>query len=330
MLRVGVDTGYGFTKAVADNGKRVSFPSIMAPAVADPLAGLFKNGVGHRVKISSMAGVEEKLVGEAAMQSQSAQGFVAQQEKPQTMHDLLLLTATYLCLGQQDDGEGISLAVGLPLSYYRMQKDALKKRLETLSAWVSVDGGERRYISFRNVVVFPQGAGALVAAGNALSKNGAVGLIDVGTYTTDFMLFNVRDGMPIAVAEACGSVEAGIHLLHRSLASEFEKQTGVPLPERMYQQTLELIQRGEALTYRGGKISLAPAFERAKREVAETIASQVLATWGDRTGFLSMTFFAGGGAVLFGDLLTERFQPSMVVNDPVFANAAGYMAMLPA
>jgi plasmid segregation protein ParM len=58
-----------------------------------------------------------------------------------------------------------NLVVGLPLSFYRGQKETLRERLSTLSAWVSVDGKERKYISFNNVMVFPQGAGALVSLG---------------------------------------------------------------------------------------------------------------------------------------------------------------------
>lgn len=329
MNVVSVDIGYGFTKAVSSTGERVSFPSVAAPAVADPLNGVFKDGVGHRVRISSLAGVEEKLVGEAALQSQAAQGFIAQQEKPQGLHDLLLLTAAYLCgAAVKPNNERPRLAVGLPLSFYRSQKDALKERLEILNAWVSVDGGEEKYVAFGEVAVFPQGAGALIALGSALPKSGTVGLIDVGTYTTDYLLFEVRKGMPVPIPEACGSVEVGIHLVHRALAAEFERQAGVPLPARMHQQVVEKIQNGEEITYRGREVKLAPAFAPVKRDAAEAIAAHVLAAWGDRTGFLSLTALAGGGAVLFGESLAGYFQQAVQVPDPVFANAVGYLMML--
>lgn len=329
MTKIGIDVGYGFTKAVSSSGIRVSFPSVVAPAVADPLSGLFRDGVGHRVKVSFLSGTEEKLVGESALQSQSAQTFVAQAEKPEKMHDLLLLTAAYLCgAGVKTNEERPSLAVGLPLSYYRMQKDILKERLANLAAWVSVDGGEEKYIAFKKVVVYPQGAGALVATGNALPKTGTIGLVDIGEYTSDFLLFNVKSGMPVPIPEACGSAEAGVHLIRRAIANEFEKQTGVPLPERMYQFVMDRLLAGEEITYRGREVKLSAAFARAKQDVAETIASHILAAWGDRTGFLSLTVLAGGGALLFGDVLAGYFPQAVQAPDPVFANATGYFMML--
>ncbi|NPV30779.1 MAG: ParM/StbA family protein [Firmicutes bacterium] len=330
-MYLSVDIGYGFTKAVSDAGTQVSFPSAAAPAVTDPLGGVFKDGAGYRVRVSAIGGAEEKLVGDAALQSLAVQGFVAQQEKPQGLHDLLLLTAAYLCGAGTDAvaaGGNTDLAVGLPLSFYRAQKDALKERLSKLSAWVSVNFGRERYVSFGKVAVFPQGAGILVSLGSSLPKSGMVGVIDVGTYTTDFLLFEVRNGFPVPVPEACGSVEAGIHLVHRALAAAFERQTGAPLPARMHQQALERVRNGEEISYRGRVVNLAPAFARAKREAADAIASHVLAAWGDRTGFLSLVALAGGGALLFGEILAGYFPRAVQVPDPVFANALGYLTML--
>lgn len=325
VFRVGVDIGYGFVKAVSSEGKRVVFPSLAAPTSVDPLAGIFQDGIGHHVKVSSPTwGVTERLVGEAALRSLAAQGFVAQQEKPAGLHDLLLFTATYLV----GAGEGTELAVGLPLAFYRTQREALRERLRLLKAWVGVDGGEHRYITFQEVQVYPQGAGALLTLAGSLPRSGLVGLVDVGTYTTDYLLFELREGFPLPVAEACGSVEAGVHLVHRALAAEFERQTGAPLPVRMHQQVLEKARAGERIPFRGKDVDLTPAFVKARREAAETIAAHVLAAWGDRTNFFSLTAFAGGGALLFGEWLEKHFPRAVRVPDPVFANALGYLMML--
>lgn len=60
---VGIDVGYGFVKAVSPVA-RVSFPSVVAPYIEDPLSGLFYDGTGHRVRVRKANGeVEEKLVG---------------------------------------------------------------------------------------------------------------------------------------------------------------------------------------------------------------------------------------------------------------------------
>ncbi|MFY9139437.1 MAG: hypothetical protein WAO30_01555, partial [Thermacetogeniaceae bacterium] len=116
-MLVSIDVGYGFTKAVTDAGYKASFPSVVAPAHMDLFNGIFNNGVGHKVAVHTLNGSQEKFVGELALNSTAAQHFVARHEKPADMHDLLLLTAAYLCdagsfsaVSQWKD----DLVVGLP------------------------------------------------------------------------------------------------------------------------------------------------------------------------------------------------------------------------
>ncbi|WP_338826081.1 hypothetical protein MTBGP_03430 [Moorella thermoacetica] len=52
---VGVDVGYGFVKAVSSVA-RISFPSVVAPFVEDPLSGLFHDGTDHRVRVRKVNG----------------------------------------------------------------------------------------------------------------------------------------------------------------------------------------------------------------------------------------------------------------------------------
>lgn len=329
-MLISVDIGYGFTKAVADTGYKVSFPSVAAPAHVDQFNGIFDNNIGHKVNMYMLGSLQEKFIGDLALNSTAAQNFVARHEKPADIHDLLLLSAVYLCGAgsfSEINKQEIDLVVGLPLSFYRGQKDTLRRRLSKLSAWVSVDEKERKYISFNKVMVFPQGAGALVSLGDTLPRSGMIGLIDIGTYTTDFMLFEIKSGMPIPMPDACGSVEAGIYLAQRSLAEEFEKQADSPLPQRMYQRTMELVREGKSISFGGRNIDLIPGWEQAQKEIAETISSQVMALWGDRTGFLDMTVFAGGGSIWFGEIIENAFSNPMYARDGVFANATGYLGM---
>lgn len=327
---VGVDVGYGFVKAVSPVA-RVSFPSVVAPYIEDPLSGLFHDGRGHRVRVRKADGeVEEKLVGEAALRSLAATATLSR-EKPAALHDLMLLAAVYLA-GAGDKGpfpKQVDLAVGLPLAYFRAQKDALKKRLEGLAAWVSVDGGEERYISFGRVLVFPQGAGVVLSGDIALAGNGYLGVVDVGTYTTDYLLFEDRgDGVPRPLPEACGSLEAGVNLLHRALAAEFQRRAGAPLAPAMYQEAAEGALVGRPIHYAGRDIHLEEAFMKARRDIVQAIVQGVLAAWGARAGYVALTLLAGGGACLFEEELLRALPGARTSQDPFFANAIGYFKML--
>jgi plasmid segregation protein ParM len=309
----------------------VSFPSLVAPCGHDPLDGAIRGkGFGYKVRIATSERPEESLVGEAAAQSLSAQGLVAQQEKPAQLHDILLLTAAYL----EGAGENIifngnaRLAVGLPLAFYRSQKNALKERLERLEARLCVDSDQERLISFSRVSIFPQGAGALVSVGKALPKSVLVGLIDIGTYTSDFLLFEMRDGAPAPIADACGSMEIGLYPAYRVIAAEFEQKTGATLPPRMYHVTFDHARQEILMPYQGRGIDLHRAWAQAQREIASTITGQVRAAWGDRAGFLSMTVFAGGGAINFWEALKGAFPQPRLAEDSFYANALGYLAMI--
>jgi len=149
------------------------------------------------------------LIGEAAKHSFAASQ-VLNREKPPAIHDPLLMTAIGLLAEQNTD---LNIGVGLPLAYYSSQKEGLQSRLNKLSAYVNVNNHEY-YIKNPAVQVLPQGAGILFKAGAKLPPNSYVGVIDPGTYTTEYLLFEIKGGQPIPILEACGSVEAGIHLVY--------------------------------------------------------------------------------------------------------------------
>jgi plasmid segregation protein ParM len=326
---LGIDIGYGFTKAVSAESKRACFPSLVAPAGHDQALDLGFGGPapGHRVTVRRIDGqVQEYLVGEAAQGSFLASGFLGA-EKPAELHDLLLLTAACLV------GAGsaafppvqVDLAVGLPLAFYKSQKDALKTRLEALAAWVSVDGGPERYISFRRVLVVPQGAGVVFAQGLPKGR-GYAGVIDTGQYTTDFLLVDLKTGRP--VVEASGSVEAGCHLVSQRVAQAYLARTGRPLPPRMERRILDDLAGTGRTVFRGGELDLSREYRQAVDDTAEAVARQVLSAWRDFADMISVTYLAGGGALLLGERLARAFPNPVLVEDPVYANALGYLRML--
>ncbi|WP_027356582.1 ParM/StbA family protein [Desulfofundulus thermocisternus] len=326
---LGIDIGYGFAKAVSAEGKRACFPSLAAPAGHDQALDLGFGGPapGHRVTVRRLNGqAQEYLIGEAAQESFLASGFLGA-EKPAELHDLLLLTAAYL-VGAGTTGfppVQVDLAVGLPLAFYRAQKDVLKTRLEALAAHVSVDGGGERYISFRRVLVVPQGAGVVFVQGLPKGR-GFAGVIDIGQYTTDFLLVDLRTGRP--VVEASGSVEAGCHLVAQRVSQAYLAKTGRPLPPRMERRMLEDLAETGRTVFRGGELDLSREYGEAVEDVAEAVARQVLSAWRDFTDSVAVTYLAGGGALLLGERLARAFPNPVLVEDPVFANALGYLRML--
>ncbi|MBT9147396.1 MAG: hypothetical protein DDT32_01151 [Syntrophomonadaceae bacterium] len=326
---IAIDVGYGYTKAISDFGGKVCFPSIIAPATADLLGGIFADNLGHRVKIDYGNGSTEKLIGEAAIRSLAATTMGSRHKSP-GMHDTLILAAAYMAgAGGINPSQGqIDLAVGLPLAYYRAQKEALAIRLKQLEAWVSVDNGPERNISFNKIAIFPQGIGAVLVYPKLLPSEGLVGVIDIGQYTTDYLLIECLPGtsQPRPIMDGCGSDEVGIHLVHRSVAQEFQLQTGAPLPAEMREQAV----RARAVFFDGKNINLSTTTERALSDAAQAITQKVIGAWGKRSSHVRTILLCGGGAVLLREHLAKHLPIITEVPDPTYANAMGYLRALTA
>jgi plasmid segregation protein ParM len=95
------------------------------------LMAIFNSNIGHRVEIATLKnGSQEKLVGDLAINSVAAQSIIAYHEKPAEVHDILLLTAAYLCGAgsfSEVNKKAVDLVVGLPLSFYRGRRALSRK-----------------------------------------------------------------------------------------------------------------------------------------------------------------------------------------------------------
>lgn len=323
-MKISVDVGYSSVKAVSDTGKRIIFPSIIAPYRENPVNGTIYSQ--YKRHVLSMNG-EKSLVGDAAIRSLTGISSM-DREKPVELHDLFILAAAYLCDGHmvsvgQDE---ITLGVGLPFAYYRSQKDELKNRLQRLEADIQVDHGPESHISFQDVSVYPQGLGLLFGV-PSLPQSGFVGLIDIGCFTTDYMLFVMEDGEPVPIPDACGSIEAGTYLVQQDISAGFLSQTGAPLAYFMYRDALRAAQKNLPISFHSKDVHLSTVYQHSVQKTAQLILENIKSVWVSRTEYLTLTAFAGGGAEMFR-AHTNSFPGSIIINNPVFANADGFLKLL--
>jgi plasmid segregation protein ParM len=341
MVKLGIDVGYSATKGAASNGLTVQFPSFEAIPVASKVDDLFKSKTKHLVRLNINGSRVEKLVGEAALQTSVARGIMGQAEKPDSIHDLLLFTAAYL-LGAGSDNLAdlgqVDVVLGLPVDYLRRQRDALKARLERSVAWVSVNGGPDKCIELNSVRVFPQGAGIMLGVADPSSilipgiTVNYVLVLDLGSYTTNYLLFKFEGGRPQLVPECIGTLEKGVSLVQQGMADAYQDKTGLPLPAYLAADAFKQQQIFAA----GQLIDLSDAIMQAKKAVAEEIAAQIRATLKERMTYVTATLLAGGGALLLEDELQKMavrtnghdrplFPQLIVADNPVFANAIGFL-----
>lgn len=259
-------------------------------------------------------------VGDLALREGYAASFTLDKEKHRhPNHDVLVLAAARR-LGA---GLDTTLVAGLPVAYYRAQREELKKHLEGIEAEVSVDGGEEEKISFGKVIIYPQGAGALLTATDP-PDSGLVLLIDPGQKTTDYVTAKVVDETVRPVSSLCGSIELGVHDVHEAVAAAFQVRTGAPLAAvRM----AEVVANDGRLCYYGKNIDLQSELEKARADVALAIADQVQLALGDHFAFMHKIYLAGGGAMAF-PMLSELFPTAQILPDPQWANAVGFLKVV--
>lgn len=327
MRSAGVDVGYGFTKAVA-GAERAVFPSVTLPAPDD---GSLQEVLGgktlpHRVTImrSATGRMESWLVGDAALRSG---GHRSWGEDGREGYDVLTLAA----LGVLGASGPLAVAVGLPISVYRRKdyRSSLRRSLEGVAAWVSVDGREATLVDIESASVYPQGMGALVhlsATDEGVTLRGkTLGVVDVGYKTTDYLLVSPGDdGSPVVDSARSGSLNLGMSQAVDATRQHLVSALGavnVP-PEDVVARAL----RGDgSVTYRGRAIPVREAYDGACRRLAEDVASSLERLWGEQFDFLDATLLAGGGGADVAPYMAAK--GLRLMREPVFANALGFLAL---
>lgn len=320
-MLVSVDLGYGFVKAVSERGRAI-FPSMLCPASesAFDLTPGTKH-LGHVVEFRGAGSLtrDRLFVGElAAREGRAVQLVLARERFARDASLVLAATGAYLA-GAEGRTE---LAFGLPLAYYKAQREEVRRAFEGISFSVRVDDGAERFIMLRTVHVFPQGVGALFSAA-ALPEEGLVGLVDVGYFTTDYLLVELGPGGAVPLRGYMSSIEVGVATALKLFADAFRDQTGRPLT---LSEAQGLWARKE-VTFAGRRLDLEPRKAEARLAAGRAIAEAVLAAWAEKADFLDGVLLAGGGALEFLPVLRERFRGLEVLPDPVFANALGFYRM---
>lgn len=319
MQAIAIDVGYSHVKAVTPD-RRVIIPSVVAPYRELTLSDMTEN-VGYVVEIRQVNGSEAKhFVGDLALREGKGATFTLDRYKHRhPNHSVLILTATRILKA----APGAVLVVGLPVAYYRSQREELTQNLMSLHAEVKADGGSFSRVSFGKVVVYPQGAGALLTAPD-LPSDGLVLLVDVGYKTTDFVVAEIAGGMARPVSSLCGSIETGVHTVHEAISAEYQTRTGTPLAAV---DVHRLINNKGKIFFYGNEIDLSDELKKIKDAVAVNITDQVMARLGDRAAFIRRAYLAGGGAEAL-PALKNIFPVTQIIPDPQWANAKGFLSVV--
>ena len=331
-MRIAVDWGYGFIKAISENGGKVSFPSVVA-----------KRGK-NKTDIGIIAGKEDYVVsiwfpgknsnhlavGDLALQMNGTRAWEEDFVRNQNLIVLMSVAIAIL----NDSLQHVQLAAGLPMAHYRRQKSAVKEMLQGLEVNVTVEGRRsiQRKVQISDLQLYPQAAGAYYSQVLSLDgrvqdtalANRSVGVLDIGYRTTDLLVMQRgRKGLTPR-EDLIGGLDLGVSTALQALKEQADELTGGNIPLTWLEQSI--LWNDGKLDYRGKSFDLAVYQQETYESLAGRIMQAVKQRWGQEMDRLACVLIAGGGGQLLYPYLRRDIPQSRLAEDAFFANARGFLA----
>jgi plasmid segregation protein ParM len=319
---IGVDVGYGYTKAIAENGESLIFPSAVGTGYERKMEKLINTRQSdtdnYDLVIEHNGEKKHYFVGNLAIlqSSDAARPFSDDRSKAEEIQPALLTAIAGLAKGDK-----VTLVTGLPLEPFFKQAQSLKTSLEKMSGIQVVLNGERFVIQLEQVIMFPQAVAAMYAQikKNNNGKSGMVGLIDMGFRTTDIIMFDLSERKFMDSYKE--TLPYGMNNIVIGIQDEIKNDTGYTASLEQIEQSL---MKQRLLFFDRKEYDVVEMASRQESSLRNYIVSNIKRRWRDKQKELKMVYLVGGGAFLIRSGISE-FADCEVVQGAQFANARGYM-----
>ncbi len=317
MVVIGLDVGYGDTKVIGLDGKRLIFPSRWAITETESW------GIGGKIPVLSTDGQTKFIYGKYASGSNirvpQGDGRLASKEA------FPLIAAALWETGIQSDGTpaDIVLGSGTPLGTFDLEVKAAREALENKTITITGPEGETRSFKINRLIMRPQGVGAalyLLGKGTITQQPGYGVVIDVGSRTTDVLTINLEDMEP--VIEISFSLQLGIGDAVSTLSKKIAKEAGFVLPFDLAQEALS-----KQIMFRQKPVGGPEVAEPILNDLASRIIENIRINMRGEVDRITNLIPVGGGSALIGDKFDE-IAPGTTAKIPPedlqFANVLGY------
>ncbi|MBN1579329.1 MAG: ParM/StbA family protein [Anaerolineae bacterium] len=322
---VGVDIGYGYTKA-ACGANQVVFPSVVGKSERVRYeSDLNRAGANqHDGQIAVITEQGDRFVGELALLQSRVHWTLLDRSRVQDPSArLLFLSALSELVGPTSEHGAFRVVTGLPTQWYA-DRDKVVEQLSGDHVLRRVNGRQvvQRF-SIDELLVVPQPFGSLFctildADGRIVDEKlarGRLGIIDVGTFTTDYVLVDALRYIEKGSGSIATAMSRAYQLIGRSILDAF----GLDL--RLHEVD-EIVRRGYVTVF-GEQRDI----EWLAHPVLDAIAEEVLAEagtlWGDGRD-LDAVLVTGGGAIALGDRIGRCYPHARTLDDAAMANVRGF------
>lgn len=318
-----VDIGYGWTKGLAPDKSPFICSSLVSPArdiryksgLADS-GGIIVSVNGSRYFVGYLA----ELQGRGGAQTMStdrvdSDEFVA----------LFFAAASDLV---KIASEQVTVVTGLPVADYDDDnKERLKRALMGRHV-VARDGRAPRSFEVVRVGIVPQAMGCLYGlvldkdgrvTENKGLQSGEVAVVDVGQFTTNYVMLRNLEYVDISSMSA----EIGVSRLLLDLQRDLRDEYSLNL------EKLSLVDRAVRdgfVTVRGEQVDITDMISRHVGHLGDLVMNQAVSLWGNGTG-LTAVVLTGGGSHLLAERVKAVYSQTRVTPNSQFSNVQGYLRL---
>lgn len=315
---IGVDVGYGYTKAVGENSELL-FPSVVGTGFERKMEKLISGGHSNTDNFDLYISPEEHyFVGELAMlQSPDARRPFSDNRSSIKEIKPALLTA----VAKLSTGEPVTLITGLPLEPFFKQAKSLKESLESISGLEVLLNNKPITIFLKQVIMFPQAVAALYGQlmKNGTGDSGIVGLVDIGFATTDIVLFDVASKK--FLDKFNGTITHGVNDVIIGIQDEIKSELGFAPDLEEIEQSLI---KETKLHFNKKEYDVSQLAVKQKKALETLLVANIRRRWRDHEKKLKVVYLAGGGASIIQEGISE-FANCEIIRNAQFANAKGYL-----
>lgn len=326
METIGIDVGFGFTKAY--NGKKfVIFKSVIGDAAEIQFRSSLTTDSAHSNLHITLEGKSYFLGNFAELQS-SIREFTLDQDKfLQDYFKVLALAAAGLC---SEAVTPLHVVSGLPVGYLKRDTKRLKEILtgEHQITYHQPDGRQvNKTLRIEKVYIIPQPIGSIFNllfdeegryADKSLAKQ-KIGVVDIGFKTTDFSIFDQLQ----YIERGSSTLETGISKCFAIIAAKLRQESNINIELfRMF----KFMESG-AIKIRGKEYNISNLKKKVYAHTAATIAADLTRLW-ENDWDMDSIILSGGGSVELAEHLAGSIEGNLIPvpkeMDARFNNVRGY------
>ncbi len=331
MQILGIDIGFGFTKAT-DGNETIVFKSLYGDATEIQFWVDFQDRSLTDYFHVSIDG-KSYFVGELAEQQSGAVSFTLDQERMiSDFMKIFALTVAGVLAGKEiPSDEPIRVVSGLPVSFFKQYKDSFREILKGQHSvtYHSPEGGRMvKKFLIEEVSLLPQPMGSLLNL--MMSEDGSIsdpelarsklGVVDIGFRTTDYTIIDRLR----YVERGSRTMDTGIAKAFGVIASKLRENSGVNVElYRLYQA----VEAG-AIKMRGQGFNITKIRDQVYQQLAGTIAGDLDRLWSNDWD-VEQILLTGGGAMALASqiqpMISGNVKPVSVEADARLNNVRGYV-----